>query len=254
MQPTRAKSYSKSDDKILLPLIREISDERPTYGYRRITILLNRKLSAQGQLPVNHKRTYRIMKQNSLLLQKHDPRPRRTHDGKVITLLSNTRWCSDVFTITCFNGDRVHVAFSLDTCDREVIRYIASTVGIDGAAIRDLMVESVEKRFGKALLPQSMQWLSDNGPAYTARETISLGRSLGFEMCTTPAYSPESNGMAEAFVKTFKRDYVWPARLTDAFIVMQKLPQWIEDYNENAPHKGLRMKSPRQFIREAQIT
>jgi hypothetical protein len=25
--------------------------------------------------------------------------------------------------------------------------------------------------------------------------------------------------------------------------------QWFEDYNDNHPHKALRMKSPREFIR-----
>lgn len=33
-------------------------------------------------------------------------------------------------------------------------------------------------------------------------------RSIGMEPCTTPVRSLQSNGMAEAFVKTFKRDYV----------------------------------------------
>ena len=65
---------------------------------------------------------------------------------------------------------------------------------------------------------------------------------LGFEICTTPSYSPESNGMAEAFVKTFKRDYVWSATLTNAAKVMEQLPAWFEDYNEREPHKGLSSK------------
>ncbi len=42
----------------------------------------------------------------------------RTHTGKVMTLKSNLRWCSDGFSILCDNGDQVYVAFSLDTCDR----------------------------------------------------------------------------------------------------------------------------------------
>jgi putative transposase len=245
------KAYSKAADDVMLTLIRGIVDQRPTYGYRRITVLLNEELKKEGQKRVNHKCIYRIMKKNGLLLQRHTGRPNRTHSGQIITLRSNTRWCSDTFTIQCWNGDKVLVAFSLDTCDREAMRYVASTVGIDGAAIRDLMVETVEYRFSKDLkMPCKIQWLSDNGPCYTAKETVEFGRTLGFEICTTPAYSPESNGMAEAFVKTFKRDYVWVGNLKDAQTVMEQLPTWFEDYNECAPHKGLKMRAPRQFLRE----
>lgn len=42
--------------------------------------------------------------------------------GKIITLTSNMRWCSDCFTIQCANGERVFVAFALDTCDREILK------------------------------------------------------------------------------------------------------------------------------------
>ncbi len=96
-------------DQKLLPLIRQITDERPTYGYRRVTALL-RKLLDQA---INPKRVYRIMKGHSLLLQKHGKRPVRVHDGKIITLKSNLRWCSDHFSIQCWNGDQVHVVLIL---------------------------------------------------------------------------------------------------------------------------------------------
>ena len=238
-----------SDD-ALVSDIREIIASRPTYGYRRVTAVLNAKYTAKHAAKVNHKRIYRVMKNNKLLLSKYGPKPIRVHDGNVITLHSNTRWCSDGFVITCSNGDKVHVAFAMDTCDREVLRYVASTKGIDGEMIRDLMSESVLYRFGNVnKLPRPIQWLSDNGSCYTARETVRFGRELGFEICTTPPYSPESNGMAEALVKTFKRDYVWLGNLSCAAAVFAQLPQWFDDYNENAPHKGSTMLLPRQYIR-----
>ncbi len=245
IQATKVKRsrYSKADDDWLLPMIRRITDARSTYGYRRVTQLLNIELESKQKLRINHKRIYRIMKTASLLLQRHTGKPNRTHDGKVITLHSDTRWCSDAFSIQCWNAERVHVAFSLDTCDREVIRFIASTVGVDGAMIRDLMIESVEARFGTPVAPKKIQWLTDNGPCYIARDTVEVARSLNLEPRTTPSYSPESNGMAEAFVKTFKRDYAWSADLSNAKVVMEQLPKWFEDYNENAPHKGLKMWS-----------
>ena len=120
---------------------------------------------------------------------------------------------------------------------------------MDGATIRDLMVESVEKRFKESSLPHRIQWLTDNGPCYTAHETVNLGRMLGFDVRTTPSYSPKSNGMAEALVKTIKRDYVWFGDLRDAETVMGQLHRWFEDYNQNAPHKALKMMSPREFLK-----
>ena len=54
----------------------------------------------------------------------------------------------------------------------------------------------------------------------------------------------------EAFMKTFKRDYVYIHDLPDTKTVMAQLNAWFNDYNNNHPHKGLRLKSPREFIRE----
>jgi transposase InsO family protein len=36
----------------------------------------------------------------------------------------------------------------MDCCDREILSYVATTGGICGNMVRDLMAESIEKRFG----------------------------------------------------------------------------------------------------------
>jgi putative transposase len=141
----------------------------------------------------------------------------------------------------------------MDCCDREIMSYVATTGGISGELIRDLIAESIEARFGIVdRVPRRIQWLSDNGPAYIARATRQFAQIMGLEVCTTPYYSPESNGMAESFVNTFKRDYVHVNPLHDARSVMERLPGWFRDYNEIHPHKGLKMMAPREY-RDHQI-
>ncbi len=51
-----------------------------------------------------------------------------------------------------------------------------------------------------ATAPHAIQWLSDNGPQHTATASVLSAHELGLVPITTPAYSPESNGLAEAFV------------------------------------------------------
>ena len=55
--------------------------------------------------------------------------------------------------------------------------------------------------------------------------------------------------MAEAFVKTFKRDYIRVHALPDAPAALRQIARWIADYNEIHPHSALKMRSPREFIR-----
>ena len=74
-----------------------------------------------------------------------------------------------------------------------------------------------------------------------------FAQHLGLKSCFTAAYSPESNGMSEAFVKTIKRDYVYVSDCYDAQTVLELIPEWIADYNESAPHSALKMMSPKQF-------
>jgi len=108
----------------------------------------------------------------------------------------------------------------------EIISWIASSKGVDRFMIQVLMAESVDKRFGKVpRVPHPLQWLSDNGSPYVARDTVAFGRLLGLTMCTTVPRNPESNGMAEAFVKTFKRDYVTFGNLASAQAVLEQLPK-----------------------------
>ena len=164
---------------------------------------------------------------------------------------SIARTGDDGFEIGGDNGEQVRIAVTLDCCDREAISWVATTGGIDSSDIRDPMIDSVERRFGLIdQLPQPIEWLSDNGSPYTAGDTRALARYIGLVPCTTPIQSPQSNGMAESFVKTFKRDYARVSAKPDAASVLRQLDSWFEHYNRVHPHKALGYRSPREFRRE----
>ena len=95
--------------------------------------------------------------------------------------------------------------------------------------------------------PKPIEWLTDNGSCYTAAETRSFAKQLGLKPVTTPVTSPQSNGMAESFVKTLKRDYAKLAERPDSQTVMAHLPKWFDDYNSYHPHSALGYVPPKLF-------
>ena len=243
------KRYKKSTDSEILIQIKEVLKDRPTYGYKRVTAMINKKRAQNGHSRINKKRVFRVMDIYGLLFKRSNSSfSRLKKTGEIITLHSNTRWCSDAFEIHCFNGEKVYVAFSIDSHDRECLSYVAHDRPLLARDIQDLMLTSVEYRFNRAKTSRTIQWLSDRGSIYRSPETIQIGRYLGLKSCFTAPHSPESNGMSEALVNTLKRDYVYTSDCKDAKTVLKLIPKWIEDYNENAPHSGLNMKSPREYI------
>jgi hypothetical protein len=74
-------------------------------------------------------------------------------------------------------GEKVRIAFTLDCCDREAISSVATTGGIDSSDIRDLMIESVEHRFGLVdKLPNPSSGYRTMARPIIAEETRALAR------------------------------------------------------------------------------
>ncbi|EIY2726543.1 IS3 family transposase, partial [Escherichia coli] len=241
-----------SDDTDVLLRIHHVIGELPTYGYRRVWALLRRQAELDGMPAINAKRVYRIMRQNALLLERKPavPPSKRAHTGRVAVKESNQRWCSDGFEFRCDNGEKLRVTFALDCCDREALHWAVTTGGFDSETVQDVMLGAVERRFGSELPASPVEWLTDNGSCYRANETRQFARMLGLEPKNTAVRSPESNGIAESFVKTIKRDYISIMPKPDGLTAAKNLAEAFEHYNEWHPHSALGYRSPREYLRQ----
>ncbi|EJH2275976.1 IS3 family transposase [Escherichia coli] len=241
-----------TDDTDVLLRIHHVIGELPTYGYRRVWALLRRQAELDGMPAINAKRVYRIMRQNALLLERKTsvPPSKRAHTGKVAVKESNQRWCSDGFEFRCDNGEKLRVTFALDCCDREALHWAVTTGGFDSETVQDVMPGAVERRFGNELPASPVEWLTDNGSCYRANETRQFARMLGLEPKNTAVRSPESNGIAESFVKTIKHDYISVMPKPDGLTAAKNLAEVFEHYNEWHPHSALGYRSPREYLRQ----
>lgn len=243
----RASSYW---DNLLLEEIRSVLRRFPSFGYRRIQAIINRERKKRGEALVNHKRIYRVMKNNGLLLREKPELPgtRRNHNGKVSVPSSDVRWCSDGLEFKCFNGETISMTFVLDCCDREILSFVAKTgKGLSGWMVREAMILAIENRFEDYVHHPKVQFLSDNGSAYRAAKTENLMLKLNLQPCRTAVCSPESNGMAESLVRTLKRDYLPFIDLSSAEVALKQLLGIVRLYNEEHPHSALGYLSPKEF-------
>lgn len=225
--------------------IRHLLGSSPaSYGYRRIHALLQRR-----GIVCNPKTVWRAMRRQGWLSTSRQrvTRSGRRHEGQVRVPESNRRWASDITGIRAWDGQKGRLAIMIDCADRMVLAWrFAKRITAEDLA--EMLREAVFRRFGEARVrARGIEFLSDNGPEYTSHRFRPFVSALGLIPCHTPRRSPESNGLAEAFFGSFKRDYVYQACLETMEAIERQLPGWIKHYNHQAPHSALGMQAPAEF-------
>ncbi len=228
--------------------IRHLLGSNPAfYGYRRIHALLQRL-----GIACNPKTVWRVMRRQGWLSTSRQCvlRSGRRHEGQVRVPESNRRWASDITGIRAWDGRKGRLAVMIDCADRMVLAWrFAQRITAEDLA--EMLREAVFQRFGEARArARGIEFLSDNGPEYTSHRFQPFVQAMGLVLCHPPRRSPESNGLAEAFFGSFKRDYVYQACLETMEDVARQVPGWIEHYNHQAPHSALGMRAPADFYAE----
>ena len=141
----RAPYYRRGDDRRVTAQIRAVIRTRASYGYRRVTALVNRDFGTH----YNRKRIRRVMAMHGWRLPPaQHRRTGRAHTGRIVRPGSNERWCSDTLELACWNGEVVVIAFALDCHDREALAHVAAPRDLVARDIQQLMAAAIAARFG----------------------------------------------------------------------------------------------------------
>lgn len=102
---------------------------------------------------------------------------------------------------------RVHVDFAGPIQDKYLLVIVDAFSNYPEVHVtRDMtsktVIERLRRTFSQMGVPQYV--VSDNGPSFCSHETQTWLNRIGCTPITSPAYHPQSNGLAERFVRTLK--------------------------------------------------
>jgi putative transposase len=240
---TERYKHKRVPDVALAEKIRTIAGERPRFGYRRICVLVN-----SGTEVVNHKRVYRIYREQNLAVRKRGRRKyfwgRKT--PKEQPLAPNTRWSMDFTSDTLSHGGKFRTLNIIDDCTRECLEIEVSRSLPSATVIA--VLERLEWCRG---LPKEI--VVDNGPEFTSKKMIKWACNKGVNLHYIDPGKPIQNAFVESFNGRFRDECLnqyWFTGLADANEI---IAAWKVDYNENRPHSSLGNLTPEQFRQQAEL-
>jgi putative transposase len=230
---------SRKDEQAALRIrIKDIAQARVSYGYRRIHVMLLRE-----GWKVNHKRVYRLYKQEGLMMRPKRPRRRVSACRRMIRATAsypNESWSMDFMSDALYDGQKIKLLTLVDNFTRESLAIeVAYHLGGHGV-VATLMQVAEEKG-----LPKSIR--IDNGPEFTSKVLDQWAYLNGVGLDFIRPGKPTDNALIEAFNGRFREECLnesWFLSLEDA---QEKVEEWRQHYNRERPHSSLGNITPVEF-------
>lgn len=230
--------------------IRTLINQFPTYGYRRITALLRRKVGLQ----INHKRVYRLLRQQGWMVTQRSKTPKpRVRGSRSQTEASNVRWAIDLSHVYCGDDGWGHLVAVIDCHDREIVGWEFARRGRAQEAERALEMACLA-RYGTVRPTGATPVLrSDNGLVFLSRRFTQACAFYRVEREYITPYTPEQNGLIERFFRSFKEECVWLQHFSSFAEAQQAVRAWLDWYNRERPHQALGYRSPQEYRQQREM-
>ena len=226
-----------AEDTALRDRLRTLAQMRRRFGYRRLGVLLRRE-----GWPVNHKRVYRLYREDGLSLRRR--RRHRRAPGLRLPLpvprRANQRWSMDFVADRLADGRRLRVLTIVDDGTRECPAMEVDT-SLPGARVVRVLDRLADSRG----LPE---WVVlDNGPEFTGTAVDRWAPAHGVRLHFIEPGKPVQNAFVESFNGKFRDECLneaWFLTLSEA---QQAIEVWRQDYNTVRPHSALGDATPAEF-------
>jgi len=220
--------------------MKELSSVRIRYGFWRIYILLRRE-----GFKDNHKRMYRIYKEEGLNLRTKRPRrnkssAHRMERPQLSTI--NQCWSMDFVADQLFDGRKFRALTIVDNYSRKCMA-IHPQQSIKGNDVVTILMQ-IEKQQG--VKPKRIQ--VDNGSEFISKALDKWAYDNQVILDFSRPGKPTDNPFIESFNGSFRDECLntnWFLSLSDA---RKKIEVWRQDYNQYRPHSSLNDQTPHEVF------
>jgi putative transposase len=231
----------RPDDAALRERMKAIAIERRRFGYRRIHVLLRRE-----GITVNHKRLFRLYREEKLSVRKRRGRKRAlgTRAPMLVPMLPNQRWSLDFVSDQMTDGRRFRVLTVIDDCTRECLALVADT-SLSGLRVARELHHIITQRGSPKMI------VSDNGTEFTSNAILGWADETRVQWHYIAPGKPQQNGFIESFNGKLRDEQLNATAFTTLHQARVELATWKNDYNHQRPHSGLGWLTPSEFAKSA---